>query len=74
MAYYLFRIIISNHHKNTSPSFSETISILYNNYDIHNKHCPLITKELFDIVNLHKLKLNDVIDINRDFEFRLFWI
>jgi hypothetical protein len=25
------RIIISNHHKNTSPSFSEVINILYNN-------------------------------------------
>ena len=25
------RIIISNHHKNTSPSFSETIYIMYNN-------------------------------------------
>ena len=27
------RIIISNHHKNTSPSFSETIHIMYKNKD-----------------------------------------
>jgi ribonucleotide reductase alpha subunit len=66
------RIIISNHHKNTSPSFSETISILYNNYDIHNKHCPLVSKDLYDIVNLHKLKLNDVINSDRDFNLDYF--
>ena len=32
------RIIISNSHKNTSPSFSEKIFDLYNNKDIHGKH------------------------------------
>ena len=35
------RIVVSNHHKNTSPSFSETIQVLYNNVDNHNNHIPL---------------------------------
>ena len=47
------RIEISNIHKNTSPSFSETITILY-----ENPSNPLITKELFDFVDKNKTKLN----------------
>ena len=31
------RIIVSNNHKNTSPSFSETIYILYHNKNIFSK-------------------------------------
>ena len=36
------RIIISNHHKNTSPSFSETIQIMYNNKDLEGNSSPLV--------------------------------
>ena len=61
------RIIISNHQKNTSPSFSETIHILYNNNNV-----PLITKELYDIVIKNKDKLNNYIDYQRDFLFDYF--
>ena len=60
------RIEISNLHKNTSPSFSETITLLYNNRDLHDTHCPLITKELFDIVQKGKSKLNSYIKYERD--------
>ena len=35
------RIIISNNHKNTSPSFSETVSLLFNN------ESPLVSEELY---------------------------
>lgn len=66
------RIIISNHHKNTSPSFSETIQILYNNKDIHGNDSPLISKELYEIVNKNKEKLNNYIDYQRDFLFDYF--
>ena len=66
------RLIVSNHHKNTTPSFSECIHILYYNYDIHKKHYPLITKKIYDIVNMHKTKLNDVIDCERDFNLDFF--
>jgi ribonucleotide reductase alpha subunit len=66
------RIIVSNHHKNTSPSFSETIGMLYHATDVHKKHNPLITQELWEIVQAHKEKLNSVIDYQRDFLFDYF--
>jgi ribonucleoside-diphosphate reductase subunit M1 len=66
------RIIISNHHKNTSPSFSETITNLYNNVDIHDISNPLISKELYDNVMKNKDKLNDFIKYERDYNFDYF--
>ena len=35
------RISISNNHKSTSSSFTETVNMLYNNVDIHGKNVPL---------------------------------
>ena len=61
------RIIISNHHKNTSPSFSETIYIMYNNTDREGKPSPLVNKKLYDMVMNNKTKLNSYIDHNRDY-------
>jgi ribonucleoside-diphosphate reductase alpha chain len=66
------RIIISNHHKNTSPSFSETIHILYNNKDNHDNQIPLVSDELYNIVNKNKEKLNTHIDYQRDYLFDYF--
>ena len=66
------RIIISNHQKNTSPSFSETVGILYDNKDINGEHSPLISEELYEIVNKNKEKLNNYIDYQRDFLFDYF--
>ena len=60
------RIAMSNLEKNTSPSFSETIQILYDNKDIHNNVCPLISEELYQVVQKHKTKLNSVIKNKRD--------
>jgi len=66
------RIIISNHHKNTSPSFSETIQVLYNNVDNHNNPIPLVSEELYNIVSKNKEKLNTIIDYQRDYLFDYF--
>ena len=66
------RIIVSNHHKNTSPSFSETIKILYDNKDINGYQSPLISEELYEIVNKNKEKLNNYIDYQRDYLFDYF--
>lgn len=66
------KIIISNHHKSTSPSFSETVQILYSNKDIHNQTSPLISDELYDIVMRNKDKLNSYIDYSRDYLFDYF--
>ena len=66
------RLIISNHHKNTSPSFSETIHILYNNKDIHNVANPLISDDVYNIVMNNREKLNNFIKYERDFNFDYF--
>jgi ribonucleoside-diphosphate reductase alpha subunit len=66
------RIIISNNHKNTSPSFSETITMLYNRKDTNGKIVPLINDKVYDIVLKNKNKLNDVIDYERDYNFDFF--
>ena len=61
------RIIISNHHKNTSPSFSESITLLYQNVDM-----PLINEGLYEVVFKNKEKLNNYIDYSRDYTFDYF--
>jgi len=66
------RIIISNNHKNTSPSFSETMTILYNNKDIHGKHTPLLAENVYQIIMENKAKLNSVIDYTRDYNYDYF--
>ncbi len=66
------RIIISNHHKKTSPSFSETISILYNNTDIDGNKNPLVSDTVFYCVKENKDKLNNVIQYDRDYLFDYF--
>ena len=65
-------IIISNHHKNTSPSFSETIQIMYDNKDIEGKSSPLVNDKLYDVVMKNKEKLNSYIDHSRDYSFDYF--
>ena len=66
------RIIISNNHKSTSPSLSETIYQLYNNRDKNNQICPLIAADVYEIIMKNKDKLNAVIDYDRDFLFDYF--
>ena len=66
------RIIVSNHHKNTSPSFSETIITLYNNKDVDGNKNPLVNDQVYEIVMKHKEKLNSYIDYTRDYEFDYF--
>jgi ribonucleoside-diphosphate reductase alpha subunit len=66
------RIIISNNHKSTSPSFSETIYILYNNKDKNGTQCPLISGDLYEIIMKNKDKLNAMINYDNDYLFDYF--
>jgi len=66
------RIIISNNHKLTSPSFSETIYQMYNNIDKHKKHNPLVSEEIYNLVMNNKQKLNSSINYYRDYDFDYF--
>jgi ribonucleoside-diphosphate reductase alpha chain len=66
------RIIISNHHKNTSPSFSETIQMLYGNQDADGENFPLVSDELYQLTMSNKEKLNSYIDYSRDYTLDYF--
>ena len=66
------RIIISNNHKCTSPSFSETIYLLYNNKDSNNNKCPLIADDVYEIIIKNKDKLNTIINYEKDYLFDYF--
>ena len=66
------RIIISNNHKCTSPSLTETVYMLYNNRDKNGNKCPLIADDVYDIIMKNKEKLNDVINYDKDYLFDYF--
>ena len=61
------RIIISNHQKNTNPSFSETMTMLYNFKNKKNEHSPLISKELYDIVQSNPTLYDEICNYDRDY-------
>ena len=66
------RLAISNHHKRTSPSFSETIQNLYESTNKLGKRVQLVTKDLYNTVMKHKVKLNQIIDYSRDYNIDYF--
>ena len=61
------RIVVSNHQKNTSASFSEVMTALYQYKDKHAKHSPLVSEELFQMVQDYAETFDDMIDYNRDY-------
>ena len=56
------RIIISNNHKNTSPSFSEKTILIKD----------LVSEEYYNFVMMNKEKINTIIDYNKDYNFDYF--
>jgi ribonucleoside-diphosphate reductase alpha subunit len=61
------RIVISNHHKNTDPKFSNIIKTLYNFKDVHNKSYPLVSSSLYEFVSLYTQEIDSMIVDNRDY-------
>lgn len=61
------RIIVSNHQKNTSESFSKVMIQMYEYLDKHNKSSPLVSEELYRIVLEHRDELDNLCDYSRDF-------
>ena len=60
------RLIISNHHKNTSSSFFSVMKKLYNYKDVHNIHTPLVSKSYYDNVEKNKEIFDKMIVQDRD--------
>jgi len=65
-------ITVSNHHKNTEADFATVMSQLHNYMDKHNKHSPLITKELLDTVEANKERIAGALNFKRDYVFDYF--
>lgn len=60
------RIIISNHHKTTLPSFSKTMKKLYNNKDKHGKQRSLLSEEFYKNVLDNAKVIDAMCDYSRD--------
>ena len=61
------RIIHSNHHGNTSDSFSATMTLLYRYLDKNGASSPLISEALYKIVKKNKKELDALCDYSRDY-------
>jgi ribonucleoside-diphosphate reductase alpha chain len=67
------RIAISNLHKNTLKSFSETMEKLYNYTDIGSgKRTPLLAEDVYEIIQANAELLDSTIIYDRDFGFDYF--
>jgi ribonucleotide reductase alpha subunit len=61
------RIVVSNHHKNTEPSFSNVMKQLYEYKDKHDLAAPLISTELYELASNHAALFDTWIDHSRDY-------
>tara|TARA_B100001093_G_scaffold519295_1_gene607628 strand:+ start:46244 stop:48694 length:2451 start_codon:yes stop_codon:yes gene_type:complete len=67
------RISVSNLHKNTKKSFSETMKELYEYINPRTaKKAPLLSKEVNDVIQENADKLDSAIIYNRDFSYDYF--
>jgi ribonucleoside-diphosphate reductase alpha chain len=67
------RIAVSNLHKTTSKSFSNTMKRLYTYVDPKTgQNAPLISKETWRVIKEHAAELDDAIIYDRDFSYDYF--
>jgi len=61
------RIIVSNHQKNTEPSFFNVMKKLYNFVDVHGDNYPLISQDFWIFIEKYANEIESMIDYNRDY-------
>ncbi|NDG65181.1 MAG: hypothetical protein EBY29_17230, partial [Planctomycetes bacterium] len=61
------RIVVSNHHRNTTESFSTVMRQLYEFLDNHGVQCPMISDDLYRIVQERGAELDAICDFSRDY-------
>ncbi|MBA0607210.1 hypothetical protein Godav_019550 [Gossypium davidsonii] len=67
------RIVVSNLHKNTKKSFSETIKIMYNHFNERSGlKAPLIADDVYEIIMENAARLDSEIIYDRDFDYDYF--
>ncbi|XP_076939123.1 ribonucleoside-diphosphate reductase large subunit-like [Bidens hawaiensis] len=67
------RIVVSNLHKNTKKSFSETIKDMYSHISERSgKKAPLIADDVYQVIMKNAAKLDSEIIYDRDFDYDYF--
>ena len=66
------RIVISNHHKITPPTFKEAVQKLHANVDSLGNHNPLVSDNLLKLVEKYGDQIEAQIDYDRDYWFDYF--
>jgi len=66
------RIFVSNHQKNTLPSFHETMKKMYFFNDVRGVHSPIISHELWQTVEQYGAQFDAMIDYDRDYLIEYF--
>jgi ribonucleoside-diphosphate reductase alpha subunit len=66
------RIAVSNLHKMTSESFSETCQALYEYRDQQGRPAGLVSDEVWEFVRENAAQLNSAIDYKRDYDYDYF--
>lgn len=61
------RIVVSNHHRSTSASFSKIMRQLYDFKDGRGNNCPMISKELYQLVCSKAKELDAICKYERDY-------
>lgn len=61
------RIVVSNHQKNTEPRFSKVMRQLYEFQNIHGKHKPLVSSQLWEFILMYSPEINNMIVDERDY-------
>ena len=61
------RIVVSNHQKNTNPSFSHVMGQLHAFKDVHGVHRPLVSQTLWDFIQDNSDYLDAMIVHDRDY-------
>ncbi|KAJ6805573.1 ribonucleoside-diphosphate reductase large subunit-like [Iris pallida] len=67
------RIAVSNLHKNTKKSFSETVKLMYNHVNERSGlEAPLIAEDVYEIITMNAARLDSEIIYDRDFDYDYF--
>ena len=67
----LYRIVVSNLHKETKKVFSEVVKDLYN-MKSHGRPTPMISEKHYQIIMANADRLNSAIVYDRDFSYQYF--
>jgi ribonucleotide reductase alpha subunit len=65
------RLIISNHHKNTNSSFSQTMNNLYNNIDDNNNRYQIVTDKFINAVNKYADTLDKIVNDSHNNDYKI---